>query len=80
MSLTPETPISEIASIIRRDWKNVYFGAVPYLDAMSTLTSIGDKYFYDDAKTIVIYFLANATSWRGETAREVKAHLKTLVK
>src|SRR3990167_3485015 len=26
--------ISEIASLVRKDWKNVYFGAVPYLDAL----------------------------------------------
>ncbi|GAG28430.1 unnamed protein product, partial [marine sediment metagenome] len=29
--------LSEIASEIRKDWSKVYFGAVPYLDAMSTL-------------------------------------------
>lgn len=29
-------PISTIADEIRRDWKNVYFGAVPYLNAMAS--------------------------------------------
>jgi hypothetical protein len=70
----------EIASEIRRDWKKVYFGAVPYLDAMGSLSSVNDKYGFDDARSIVNYFLANANSWRGEVARRVKAELKGMVK
>lgn len=31
--------IAEIAQVIRRDWKQVYFGAVPYLDAMRSMDS-----------------------------------------
>ena len=80
IQLTKDTPLYQIASIIRNDWKKVYFGAVPYLQAMGTLNSINDKYGYDDAKSIVIYFLSNASSWRGEVAKEVKVHLKSLVK
>ena len=30
-------PLHVIASEIRKDWKKVYFGAEPYLDAMSNL-------------------------------------------
>ena len=76
-------PLSEIAKEIRKDWnataKNgIYFGAVPYLDAMSTLNSIEDNYMFDSAKSIVIYFLSNATTWRGETAKRVKAELKAM--
>ena len=84
--LPPEKPflhqqsIYDIAALIRKDWKNVYFGAKPYLDAMSKLTNISDRYGADNAKTIVLYFLANASTWRGDTARAVKAHLKSLVK
>jgi hypothetical protein len=26
--------LSEVARVVRDDWKNVYFGAVPYLGAM----------------------------------------------
>jgi len=79
-NLTKDTPLFEVAKIIRSDWKNVYFGAKPYLDAMSYLSSINDNYGYDDAKTIVIYFLSNASTWRGETAKEVKAHLKQIIR
>jgi len=67
--------LSEIAQIVREDWTNVNYAAVPYLDAMATLDSIKDKYFFDDGDDIVIYFLSNAQSWHGETARTVKKEL-----
>lgn len=73
-------PISQIASEIRRDWKNVYFGAVPYLGAMASLDSVKDTYGADGADMIVRYFLSNATTWKGETARRIKAELKTMLK
>ena len=72
--------IKEIAREIRADWKNVYFGAKPYLDAMSSLETIDDKYGYDSAKSIINYFLANAGTWRGAKAREIKLTLKNLIK
>ena len=73
-------PLYTIAAEIKRDWKKVNFGAVPYLDAMGTLNSITDSYYYDTAKSVVLYFLANAGSWRGDTARAVKAELKAMAK
>lgn len=73
-------PLSAIASEIRKDWQKPYFGAVPYLDAMSTLDKISDNYFMDSAKTIVIYFLANAQTWKGEKAREIKKELNAMLK
>ena len=72
--------ISGIARLIRRDWKKVYFGAVPYLDAMSQLDSIDDKYMFDDGRSVVAYFLANANTWRGPVAKAVKAELKRRLK
>ena len=73
-------PLYEIASDIRRSWKKVYFGAVPYLDAMGSLNSIDENYGLDSAKSIVLYFLANAQTFRGEDARRIKTELKALVK
>lgn len=73
-------PLYEIAGEIRRDWKKVYFGAVPYLDAMQSLDSINDNYICDSAKSVVLYFLSNASTWRGETAKRVKAELKAMCK
>lgn len=73
-------PLFFIAREISRDWQNVYFGAAPYLAAMRDLNSINDKYYEDGARSIVAYFLGNANTWRGETARRVKAELKALLK
>lgn len=73
-------PLYEIAYEIKQDWKNVYFGAVPYLQAMLQLSSIRDNYGFDNAKSVILYFLSNAATWRGETARRIKAELKAIVK
>jgi len=67
-----------IASEVKADWKNVNFGAVPYLNAMSRLDSISDNYGQDSAKSIVLYFLGNASGWRGEIAKKTKAELKQM--
>lgn len=80
IQLTLPDNLGQIATIIRQDWKKMYFGAVPYLEALECLDSIDDEFGEDDAKSIVAYFLANAQSWRGETARLVKAKLNALLK
>lgn len=77
---TTTRPLYLIAAEIRHDWKNVYFGAVPYLDAMATMKSIKDNYGMDPGYEIVMYFLSNATTWRGETARRVKKELNDIFK
>ena len=71
--------ISAIARMIRKDWKNVYFGARPYLQAMSAINTINDMYGEDSADSIIRYFLGNAGTWKGETARAVKAKLNALL-
>lgn len=73
-------PLYTIAREIRKDWKNVSCYAAPYLNAMSCLNSVDDNYFMDSGRSIVSYFLANAGSWRGETAKRIKAELKAMVK
>lgn len=76
---TPRT-ISEIASEIRKDWgAKIYFGAKPYLQAMQSLNSINDNYGMDSADSVIRYFLGNATTWRGETARRVKKELNDML-
>lgn len=67
-----------IARDIRQDWKNINYAAKPYLDAMETLLSITDNYGCDNAKSIVLYFLCNASTWRGPVAKSIKAELKAL--
>jgi hypothetical protein len=72
--------LSAIAKIIRANWKPVNYAAEPYLQAMGTLNNISDDYGYDDGKSIVLYFLSNAGTWRGDVAREVKKELNRRVK
>lgn len=73
-------PLSIIAAEIRRDWKNVNYAAKPYLEAMASLSDIRDNYYHDTGKSVVLYFLANAGSWRGDVARRIKAELKEMSK
>ena len=68
----------EIAEEIRRNWKSPHYAAVPYLEAMGGLLSIDDAHGFDSAKSIVLYFLSNASTWRGDVARRVKAELRTM--
>jgi hypothetical protein len=72
--------LSTIAREIAQDWRKPYFGAVPYLQAMSTLDDMSQSYGYDDAESIVRYFLNNATTWRGDNARRIKAELKEMLR
>jgi hypothetical protein len=72
--------ISQLAYVIRRDWRPVDFAAKPYLDAMFSMESIRDRYGYDSGKSIVAYFLSNASSWKGDVAKQVKAELKKRLK
>ena len=44
------------------------------------LKSINDKYGADSGKSIVLYFLSNATTWRGSDARRIKQELKQMTK
>jgi hypothetical protein len=85
MTNSTQRPLYVIAQEIRQDWKatsknGIYFGAVPYLDAMASLDKPTDRYGMDSGKSIILYFLANASTWRGDTAKRVKAELKAMGK
>ena len=71
----------QIANDIKSTWLNVYFGAVPYLEAMLTLdtTDPNASYYYDKVGDIVRYFLANAQTFRGADAKRLKAELKSML-
>lgn len=71
--------ISTIAREISREWKNVNYAAKPYLQAMYSLDTVNDNYGYDNARSIVSYFLCNASGYRGEAAKAHKAALKVIV-
>ncbi len=72
--------IKEIAKEIRDKWPKVSPWAKPYLDAMMTLNTIQDYYWMDSAEEIVIRFLSNAQSFKGEDAKRLKGELKSLMK
>jgi hypothetical protein len=77
---TPVRPLSTIAREIKKDWTKPNFAAVPYLQAMLSLNDINDNYGCDSAKSIVLYFLCNASSWRGPVAKQIKAELNKMCK
>lgn len=71
-------PIYEIAQEITKKWEKVNYAAKPYLDAMLSLENITDNYFEDSAKSVVLYFLCNAASFKGEDAKRLKKELKSM--
>ena len=74
-------PIHEIAREIAAIWgPRMYFGAVPYVSAMRTLSTTSDKYGLDSGDSIVRYALANMATFRGADARRLKAELKEHLK
>ena len=73
-------PLYEIAREIRKDWgSKINYAAKPYLEAMECLSSINGMYEFDSADNVVRYFLCNASTWRGDTAKRVKAELKSML-
>jgi hypothetical protein len=73
-------PVYKIAEEILNDWQAPYFGARPYLAAMLTINNELENYGQDTAKSIILYFLSNASTYRGSKAKELKKELKTLIK
>ena len=71
-------PLYDLAGIIESEnrQQSWYYYAKPYVEALYSLGTTADNYGADTGKSIVLYALSNLTSWRGETARTVKAELK----
>ena len=76
----PRMTLSQIASLIYSDWKNVNYGAKPYLEAMSSLQNVSDMYGQDSGTSIVAYFLSNARSYTGPTAVAIKKELQRRIR
>ena len=73
-------PLNIIAHEIRRKWlPKVNYAAEPYLAAMLSMTCVKAHYYMDDGASIVRYFLANASTFRGADARRLKAELKAML-
>ena len=72
-------PLYKIAREIRKEWgAKVSYAAAPYLDAMGTLEGIDQNYFLDSGREIVLRFLSNASSFRGDKAKALKKELKSI--
>jgi hypothetical protein len=70
----------QIAADIYHNWPRASIFALPYIHAMRHLNTMNDTYGQDSALTIVLYFLSNASTWRGAEARRIKGELKDLVR
>lgn len=78
---TTNRPLYQIAMEISNDWgEKISVYAKPYIEAMFSLKSIKDDFLMDTGLSVVSYFLSNAGTWKGETARRVKKELKGMLK
>lgn len=71
--------VRDIAFEVVGDWRKVAYAARPYLDAMLTITSIDEMYGAEEARHIVMYFLNNASQWKGDVAKRIKHELRCMV-
>lgn len=80
MNNTINRPVYKIAEEILNDWTAPHFAARPYLAAMLTINNEHENYGQDTAKSIILYFLSNSITYRGNKAKELKKELKLLTK
>ena len=71
--------IKAIAKEIKQVWVKPNYAAVPYLDAMLQVEKPDDMFYAEKASSLVAYFLSNASTFRGEDARRLKAELKKVI-
>lgn len=70
-----------ISQEIIKDWgMKMSPHAKPYVNAMRYLVSIEGQYGADSAQSVVLYFLSNASAWRGDVAKRVKEELKQMLR
>ena len=72
-------PLSQIAVEIKKEWPNIPPHAEAYREPMSYLRSVEEDFGLDSGRSVVLYFLSNAGTWRGEKARAIKSELKDIV-
>lgn len=68
-----------ISKAKRRYWRHAFPYLAPYADAMLSLNSVNDNYGWDSGREIVCRFISNSSTWRGETAKRIKAELRQIV-
>lgn len=62
------------------DWKEKFAYAVPYVHALMNCSKPTDMYGMDSARNLIPYLLGNLSTYRGETAKRLKAELKAMLK
>lgn len=72
-------PLHKIADEIMRKWVRPPGPAIGYINAMTHLATMEDRYGREDAEGIVLRFLNEASGWRGEDARRIKAELRAML-
>jgi len=80
-------PLRVIAEEIFRTWRpnpvtykgGISYAALPYARSMLSLRDLSDVDFCDSARDIVLRFLGNAGTWKGEDARRIKAELRSIL-
>lgn len=71
---------NEIITDHQKQGKRIYFGAIPYLQQMRCMELPSDTNGFERGRDIIAYFLCNAQTWKGETARRVKKELNAMIK
>lgn len=72
--------ICVIAQDIKKDWLKPSPYALPYLNAMLEVEELDDSYGADEGRTVVLYFLSNASTYRTPLAKTYKKELNDLLK
>ena len=73
---TPKRSLREIARDIRKAWPKPHFAAKAYLEALRELDSADEMFYHDTGRSIIRGFLANAQTFRGPEARQLKEELQ----
>lgn len=66
---------SELGDLIAKHWSKPDVAAKPYIEALQGASPDG-MYGVERSRDHAAYFLSNASSWRGDEARQVKAELR----
>lgn len=77
---TEHRSLTVIAQDMYRHWSPVNYAARPYLSAMLSMRCPQEMYYLDSGRSVVEYFLFNASTFRGPEARRIKAELRTLLR
>ena len=61
-------------------WREKYWAAAPYINALLDCETVNDQYGADSAKILIAYLLGNLSGYKGDKAKALKKELKDLIK